>query len=58
MNTRLAAVALFATDIRDLISVADVMEDTELHMGPNGALIFCMEYAFIIAISHGLFTSC
>jgi len=31
-------------DIRDLISVTDVMEDEELHMGPNGGLIFCMEY--------------
>jgi len=30
-------------DIRDLISVDDVMEDGELHMGPNGGLIFCME---------------
>lgn len=29
-------------DIRDLISVTDVME--ELGLGPNGALIFCMEY--------------
>ena len=29
-------------DIRDLISVEDVME--ELGLGPNGALIYCMEY--------------
>jgi GTPase SAR1 family protein len=29
-------------DIRDLISVDDVME--ELHLGPNGALVYCMEY--------------
>jgi len=31
-----------AFDIRDLITVEDVME--ELGMGPNGALIYCMEY--------------
>lgn len=29
-------------DIRDLISVDDVM--SELHLGPNGALMYCMEY--------------
>ena len=29
-------------DIRDLISVEDVME--ELDYGPNGALMYCMEY--------------
>ena len=31
-----------AFDIRDLISVEEVME--ELNLGPNGALIYCMEY--------------
>ncbi|KAI6190392.1 GPN-loop GTPase 3 [Aphelenchoides bicaudatus] len=31
-------------DIRDLISVQDVQEDEELNLGPNGALVFCMEY--------------
>mmetsp|Transcript_27978 Transcript_27978/g.37349 ORF Transcript_27978/g.37349 Transcript_27978/m.37349 type:complete len:278 (+) Transcript_27978:116-949(+) len=31
-----------AFDIRDLISVDDVME--ELGLGPNGSLIYCMEY--------------
>uniref|UniRef100_A0A0N4Z9E1 GPN-loop GTPase 3 n=1 Tax=Parastrongyloides trichosuri TaxID=131310 RepID=A0A0N4Z9E1_PARTI len=31
-------------DIRELISVDDVQEDQELVLGPNGALIFCMEY--------------
>jgi GTPase SAR1 family protein len=31
-----------AFDLRDLISVTDVME--ELGLGPNGALIYCMEY--------------
>lgn len=31
-----------AFDIRDLISVDDVTE--ELKLGPNGALIFCMQY--------------
>lgn len=29
-------------DIRDLISVENVME--ELNYGPNGGLIFCMQY--------------
>ncbi len=32
----------FDLDVRDLISVADVME--ELEFGPNGALVFCMEH--------------
>lgn len=31
-------------DVRELISVADVMEDEELRLGPNGGLVFCMEY--------------
>ncbi|KAI6212742.1 GPN-loop GTPase 3 [Aphelenchoides besseyi] len=31
-------------DVRDLISVQDVQEDEELILGPNGALVFCMEY--------------
>lgn len=31
-----------AFDIRDLISVDDVME--ELQLGPNGSLVYCMEY--------------
>ncbi|RWS23307.1 GPN-loop GTPase 3-like isoform X1 [Leptotrombidium deliense] len=31
-------------DIRELISVEDVMEDDDLKYGPNGGLIFCMEY--------------
>jgi GPN-loop GTPase len=30
------------TDIRELISVDDVM--STLHFGPNGALVYCMEY--------------
>jgi len=29
-------------DIRELISLEDVME--ELKLGPNGGLIYCMEY--------------
>ncbi|KAL7078228.1 hypothetical protein ACQ4LE_002384 [Meloidogyne hapla] len=33
-----------AVDIRELISVEDVLDDKEIKMGPNGALIFCMEY--------------
>ncbi|KAJ8043927.1 GPN-loop GTPase 3 [Holothuria leucospilota] len=31
-------------DIRELIEVDDVMEDAELRFGPNGGLVFCMEY--------------
>ena len=31
-------------DVRDLITSADVMQDQELRMGPNGALIYAMEY--------------
>ncbi|XP_055695497.1 GPN-loop GTPase 3 [Lutzomyia longipalpis] len=31
-------------DIRDLINVEDTMEDEELHFGPNGGLVFCLEY--------------
>lgn len=31
-------------DIRDLIQIDDAMEDEELHYGPNGALVFCLEY--------------
>uniref|UniRef100_A0A8D0E7P8 GPN-loop GTPase 3 n=2 Tax=Salvator merianae TaxID=96440 RepID=A0A8D0E7P8_SALMN len=31
-------------DIRELIEVADVMEDDSLRFGPNGGLVFCMEY--------------
>lgn len=27
-----------------MISVQDVQDDEELHLGPNGALVFCMEY--------------
>lgn len=32
------------TDIRELIQVDDVMEDDSLRFGPNGGLVFCMEY--------------
>ncbi|XP_072048035.1 GPN-loop GTPase 3-like [Amphiura filiformis] len=31
-------------DIRDLIEVDDVMQDDSLKFGPNGGLVFCMEY--------------
>ncbi|XP_066597796.1 GPN-loop GTPase 3 [Prorops nasuta] len=31
-------------DIRELIQLDDAMEDDELRFGPNGGLIFCMEY--------------
>lgn len=32
----------FSVDVRELISVQEVME--ELSLGPNGALMYCMEY--------------
>lgn len=31
-------------DIRDLIQLDDVMEDPDLKFGPNGGLVFCMEF--------------
>ncbi|XP_076236840.1 GPN-loop GTPase 3 [Calliopsis andreniformis] len=31
-------------DIRELIQLDDAMEDNELRFGPNGGLVFCMEY--------------
>lgn len=34
-------------DIKDLISVEDVME--EMDLGPNGGLIYCFEYGMIDA---------
>lgn len=30
-------------DVRDLIQVDDAMDDEDLHFGPNGGLVFCME---------------
>uniref|UniRef100_A0A915PTN0 GPN-loop GTPase 3 n=1 Tax=Setaria digitata TaxID=48799 RepID=A0A915PTN0_9BILA len=33
-----------AVDVRELINVDDVQEDEQLALGPNGALVFCMEY--------------
>ncbi|CAL1544490.1 unnamed protein product [Lymnaea stagnalis] len=32
------------SDIRDLIHIDDAMEDASLNFGPNGGLIFCMEF--------------
>lgn len=31
-------------DIRELVGVDDVMEAEDLRLGPNGGLVFCMEY--------------
>ena len=31
-------------DIRELVDVDDVMEAEDLRLGPNGGLVFCMEY--------------
>ena len=33
-------------DIRDLIKIDEVMDDIELSLGPNGGLIYCIEYLF------------
>ncbi|KAL9890860.1 GPN-loop GTPase 3-like isoform 3-T3 [Glossina fuscipes fuscipes] len=33
-----------AIDIRDLIQLDDAMEDEELRYGPNGGLVFCLEF--------------
>lgn len=33
-----------SVDVRDLIQLEDAMEDDTLHFGPNGGLVFCMEY--------------
>lgn len=33
-----------SSDIRELIQVDDVMEDDSLRFGPNGGLVFCMEF--------------
>lgn len=30
-------------DVRELIHIDDAMEDENLHFGPNGGLVFCME---------------
>jgi hypothetical protein len=34
----------FYLDIRELIEIDDAMDDQGLRFGPNGGLIFCMEY--------------
>lgn len=31
-------------DVRELISVEDAMEADDMRLGPNGGLVFCMEY--------------
>jgi len=33
-----------SVDIRELVDVDDVMEAEDLRLGPNGGLVFCMEY--------------
>lgn len=37
-------------DIRDLITLDDVVE--ELNYGPNGGLVYCMEYKYIYFIIY------
>ena len=34
----------FSVDIRELIGLSDAMDDEELKFGPNGGLVFCMEF--------------
>ena len=33
-----------AIDVRELISLETVMDDESLNLGPNGGLIYCMEF--------------
>lgn len=40
----LTLIVYVSSDIRELIQVDDVMEDQSLRFGPNGGLVFCMEY--------------
>jgi hypothetical protein len=35
---------ILCVDIRELIEIDDAMDDQALRFGPNGGLIFCMEY--------------
>lgn len=44
---RVANGVWLGVDIRDLISVEDVME--ELGYGPNGGLVYCMECVVLLA---------
>lgn len=37
-------------DIRELIHIDDAMEDEDMRFGPNGGLIFCMEYVCCLSI--------
>lgn len=37
-------------DVRELIQVDDAMEDEALRFGPNGGLVYCMEYVTIYII--------
>jgi len=37
----------FRLYIRELIEIDDAMDDQALRFGPNGGLIFCMEYVII-----------
>ena len=42
--------AHIGSDIRDLISIDDVMEDEDLKLGPNGGLVFCLEWVVHVCI--------
>jgi hypothetical protein len=35
-------------DIRELIQLDDAMDDETLNFGPNGGLLFCMEYITLL----------
>jgi GTPase SAR1 family protein len=39
-------------DIRELVHLDDVMEADDLRLGPNGGLVFCMEYVAIVDESY------
>ncbi|XLR04799.1 hypothetical protein HN51_059673 [Arachis hypogaea] len=43
-----------AMDIRELISLDDVME--ELGLSPNGSPIYSMEYSFVLILSFSVLT--
>lgn len=42
-NDNMAGAQNIVFDVRDLVSVDEVMEDKELKLGPNGGLIYAME---------------
>lgn len=51
-------VSFLQSDIRELIGVDDVMEDAELKFGPNGGLVFCMEWVWNFWVTLTLWNLC